>query len=97
VVLAAEVPGVGSAPPGTADTEMAGVGISRSAALGDVTPATESSGAMSLQLSGPYLPGYPDSTSPPINSRRVENEVESACSVTPQPPWAWRSLLLVAR
>jgi hypothetical protein len=45
-----EVPGAGSALQGAAGTEMAGVGVSGSTALGDAASAPRSLGAMSPGL-----------------------------------------------
>jgi hypothetical protein len=56
---------------------MVSASVSRVAALGDVALAPRSLGAMGLGLPGQYLPGY---TSPPINGRRLLNEVEFMCS-----------------
>jgi hypothetical protein len=57
-----------------------GVGTSGNAALGDLAPASESSSTMSPGVSRSYLSGPPDSSSSPMNWRRVEDEAESTRS-----------------
>jgi hypothetical protein len=47
---------------------------------GDTVSSLGSSGAMSPGLAGLLLPGYPDSSFPPINWGQVEISVEQACS-----------------
>jgi hypothetical protein len=61
-------------------THITSVGVSVSAALGYVAPASWSSRTMSPGLPRSYLQGSPGSLSPPINWRRVESEAESMCS-----------------
>jgi hypothetical protein len=57
-----------------------GASISRSAVLGDAAPAPGSSSTVSLEISGPHLPGAPGSSSPSIDWRRMEDEAEFSCS-----------------
>jgi hypothetical protein len=58
----------------------AGAGIPGSAALGDVTLATEPSSIFGSGVSGLYLPCSSGLLPPPINWRWVEDKVEPACS-----------------
>jgi hypothetical protein len=69
-MLATEVPGVGDAPQGAADTEMAGAGISGDNTLGDAALAPGSLGTMNPGSPGQYLSGSPSSASPSINWRK---------------------------
>jgi hypothetical protein len=57
-----------------------GIGVPESAALGDVAPTPGSSGDAGLGVSGLLLPGSPSFPPPPIDWRRVGDEVEFACS-----------------
>jgi hypothetical protein len=57
-----------------------GAGIPESATLGDEAPAPGSSSVMGPGISGLYLPSSPGSPPPPINWRRVGDEVESVYS-----------------
>jgi hypothetical protein len=50
-------------------------------------PAPAPSSTMSPGLSDPYLLGYPNSSSQPINWKWVENEAESACSQVAATGW----------
>jgi hypothetical protein len=57
----------------------AGTGVFRSATSGDTTPALRSSRTGGPGMSGLCLLGPPGFLPPPINWRRVGDEVESAC------------------
>jgi hypothetical protein len=80
LALAMELPGTGSAARSVIGTEMSGANLPDSATPGGVVSVPGSSGAMRPELPGPYLPGSSDSTSLPINFRRVQSKVELACS-----------------
>jgi hypothetical protein len=57
-----------------------GNGAPGSAALGDVTLVSESSGAACPGVSGLLLMGSPNSLPPPIDWRQVEDSVAFMCS-----------------
>jgi hypothetical protein len=80
VALATEVPGIGGAPQGVVGNEMFGASAFSSAALGGAASAPGSSGAMSSESPGSYLPSSSDSVSPLVNWRWVESDAELACS-----------------
>jgi hypothetical protein len=85
-IVSVEVDDVGPQPGDDAGSSLqslvmrgASIGVSRSAAPGDVTPAPGSLGAAGLGVYGLLLPGFPGFPLLHIDWRRVEDNAELLC------------------